>query len=54
MHLGGRIQLPGHTQGTVLQHVIGAIGEPDFTVVTARSVLDWLDFDLATVASTAR
>jgi DNA-binding CsgD family transcriptional regulator len=29
--------------------VIGAIGNPDFAAVTARSVLDWLGFDLAAV-----
>jgi DNA-binding CsgD family transcriptional regulator len=38
-----------HAQITVLQRVIGAIGEPDFAAVAARSVLDWLDFDLTTV-----
>jgi DNA-binding CsgD family transcriptional regulator len=38
-----------HTQGAVLGHVIGAIGEADFAAVTARSLLAWLDFDLATV-----
>jgi DNA-binding CsgD family transcriptional regulator len=37
------------TQTAVLQRFISAIGEKDFAAVTAQSVLDWLDFDLATV-----
>jgi DNA-binding CsgD family transcriptional regulator len=37
------------TQAAVLARVIGAIGEPDFAARTAASLLDWLDFDLATV-----
>jgi DNA-binding CsgD family transcriptional regulator len=36
------------TQAVVLTQVIGAIGDKDFAAVAACSVLDWLDFDLAT------
>jgi len=36
-------------QIAILPRVIGAIGNPDFAAVTARSVLDWLGFELAAV-----
>ena len=36
-------------QTAILPRVIGAIGKPDFAAVTARSVLDWLGFELAAV-----
>ena len=36
-------------QTAILARVIGAIGKPDFAAVTARSVLDWLGFELAAV-----
>jgi DNA-binding CsgD family transcriptional regulator len=43
------MQMSRHTQEAVLEHVIGAIGEPDFAARAAGAVLAWLDFDLATV-----
>jgi DNA-binding CsgD family transcriptional regulator len=36
-------------QTAILPRIIGAIGNTDFPAVAARSVLDWLDFELAAV-----
>jgi DNA-binding CsgD family transcriptional regulator len=37
------------SQAGVLQGLIGAIGEKDFAAIAAQSVIDWLEFDLATI-----